>query len=107
MKQMMNLFYEFDKASVYDIHEVNSSFASGSLKVLYLGENRNGSSFTKAAVERALPSLKNVPIVCHWDYESGQIGGHDMELVCSDDGGMRIRNLTERRARSCEIQIFN
>ena len=95
MKQMMNLFYEFDNASVYDIHEVNSSFASGSLKVLYLGENRNGSSFTKEAVERALPSLKNVPIVCHWDYESGQIGGHDMELVCSDDGGMRIRNLTE------------
>lgn len=95
MKQMMNLFYEFDRASVYDIHEVNSSFASGSLKVLYLGENRNGSSFTKEAVERALPSLKNVPIVCHWDYESGQIGGHDMELVCSDDGGMRIRNLTE------------
>lgn len=95
MKQMMNLFYEFDKASVYDIHEVNSSFASGSLKVLYLGENRNGSSFTKAAVERALPSLKNVPIVCHWDYESGQIGGHDMELVSTDDGGLRIRNLTE------------
>lgn len=91
----MNLFYEFDKASVYDIHEVNSSFASGSLKVLYLGDNRNGSHFTKDAVERALPSLLNVPIVCHWDYESGEIGGHDIEVVSTDDGGLRLRNLTE------------
>lgn len=95
MGQMMNLFYEFDKASVYDIHEVNSSFASGSLKVLYLGENRNGSYFSKDAVERALPSLKNVPIVCHWDYEACEIGGHDMDVVTDNDGNLRLRNLTE------------
>ncbi len=92
----MNLFFDFDdKASVYDIHEVNSSFASGSLKVLYLGENRNGSFFTKDAVERALPSLKNVPIVCHWDYESREIGGHDVDVVSDADGNLALRNLTE------------
>lgn len=91
----MNLFYELDHASVYNIHEVNSSFASGSLKVLYLGNNRNGSHFTKQAVERALPSLKNVPIVCHWDRDAGEIGGHDVELSHSDNGSIRFINLTE------------
>lgn len=95
MGQMMNLFFDFDKASVYDIREVNSSFARGSLKVLYLGENRNGSYFTKDAVERALPSLKNVPIVCHWDSESGEIGGHDMEVAVDSSGELYLKNLTE------------
>lgn len=95
MGQMMNLFFDFDKASVYDIREVNSSFASGSLKVLYLGENRNGSYFSRAAVERALPSLKNVPIVCHWDRDANEIGGHDMEVVMNDSGDLSLRNLTE------------
>lgn len=106
MGQMMNLFYDFDKASVYDIHEVNSSFASGSLKVLYLGDNRNGSHFTRDAVERALPSLKNVPIVCHWDYDAGEIGGHDVDIVSTDDGGFRFRNLTEPCGVVPEHAIF-
>lgn len=92
---MMNLFFDFNNASVYNIREVNSSFASGSLKVMYLGENRNGSYFSKDAVEKALPSLKNVPIVCHWDRDAGEIGGHDMELEISDSGKMSLRNLTE------------
>jgi hypothetical protein len=46
-------------------------------------------------VEKALPSLYNVPIVCHWDYEANEIGSHDMELVTDDEGNMRLRNLTE------------
>lgn len=95
MGQMMNLFFDCGQASVYDIREVNTSFAKGSLKVLYLGKNRNGSYFSKEAVERALPSLHNVPIVCHWDREAGEIGGHDVELVVDDDGKMSLLNLTE------------
>ena len=73
MGVLMTIPYEFQTASLYDIRELNASFATGSLKVMYLGGNRNGSYFTKDAVERALPSLKNVPIVCHWDEEAGEI----------------------------------
>lgn len=91
----MSLIYEFDGASVSNIKEVNSSFASGSLKVMYLGANRNGSFFSRDAVEKALPTLKNVPIVCHWDDEAGEIGGHDVEVVANEDGSLRLKNLTE------------
>lgn len=95
MKRLMNLYYESDEPTVFNLREINSSFASGSLKVMYTGKNRNGSSISKSAVKKALPSLKNVPIVCHWDPTSKEIGGHDMEIVYGDDGSMKLRNLTE------------
>lgn len=93
--QSMNISYEFSEKIISDIVEVNSSFASGSLKVMYVGSNRNGSSISKEAVERALPTLANVPIVCHWDHEVGEIGGHDVEAVRDQNGLLRLRNLTE------------
>lgn len=95
MKKNLSLVYEFSGASVSDIKEINSSFASGSLKVMYLGANRNGSFFSRESVEKALPTLHNVPIVCHWDDEAGEIGGHDVEVVASEDGSLRLKNLTE------------
>ena len=65
MKKNLSLVYEFSGASVSDIKEINSSFASGSLKVMYLGANRNGSFFSIESVEKAVPTVHNVPIVCH------------------------------------------
>ena len=91
----MRIGYELDGVSVTDIQDINSSFAVGKLKVMYLGDNRNGTRFSKEAVEDAFNSLKNVPIVCHWDAEAGEIGGHDIELVKDDNGRYRIKNLTE------------
>lgn len=95
MGNMMNVAFSFDEASVYNVRELNSTFAVGSLRVMYTGPNRNGSFMSRSTVEEALPSLYNVPIVCHWDPEIKEIGSHDMELVTDDDGNMRIRNLTE------------
>lgn len=95
MGRIMKLAFAFDEASVYDVREINSTFAVGSLKVMYTGENRNGSFMSRSAVEKALPSLYNVPIVCHWDYQANEIGSHDVELVTDGDGNMRLRNLTE------------
>lgn len=95
MSVVMSVPFEFSNASVYDIREVNSSFAVGTLKVMYLGKNRNGSHFNKEAVQKALPSLYNVPIVCHWDGENEEIGGHDMTVVSDKDGNLRLKTLTE------------
>lgn len=92
---VMSVPFEFANAAITNVHEINSSFASGTLRVMYLGGNRNGSFFTKDAVTRALPSLKNVPIVCHWMDDAGEIGGHDIKIVSDDSGNMRIKNLTE------------
>ena len=95
MGVLMNIPFSFNCASIYNIKEINSSFATGTLKVMYLGDNRNGSHFSKNAVEKALPSLCNVPIVCHWDDQSGMIGGHDIDVVKTEDGSLRLKNLTE------------
>jgi hypothetical protein len=95
MGTLMSIPCEFSCVSLYDIREINSSFAVGTLKVMYLGNNRNGSHFSKDAVEKALPSLRNVPIVCHWDDEAEEIGGHDIAVVADNDGALRIKNLTE------------
>lgn len=95
MSVVMSIPYEFSGASITNVKEINSSFASGTLKVMYLGGNRNGSFFAKDAVNRALPTLKNVPIVCHWNDEVGEIGGHDVTVVSDDTGKLRIKNLTE------------
>lgn len=41
MGRIMNVFCESGNASVYNIREVNSSFAVASLDVMYTGENPN------------------------------------------------------------------
>jgi len=83
------------KARLADIREINTSFAVGTLYVMYTGDNRNQSDITKDAVIDALPSLYNVPIVCHWNAQTEEIGGHDIELITGNDGKKRIRNLTD------------
>ena len=87
--------FDSEKVSIFNIRDINSSFAYGSLKVMYLGDNRNKTHFSKDNVKRALPSLRNVPIVCHYDDTTGEIGGHDVELVRNAKGDLKLKNLTE------------
>ena len=84
----------FDDASLSDITDLNASFATGKLRVMYTGENRNGSAFSPEVVENALPTLRNIPIVAHYDIDANSIGSHDVGLV-RDENGIRFRNLTE------------
>ena len=95
MNKRMSVFCESGTVSVYNVKEVNSSFAVGSLDIMYTGKNPNKSNISRDVVEAALPSLYNVPIVCNWDPDSREIGGHDVEFVRDEDGSVRMRNLTE------------
>lgn len=95
MGEKMSVDYSNKQSVIYNIRDVNSSFAHGSLRVMYLGNNRNKSHFSKESVNRALPTLFNVPIVCHWDENSGKIGGHDIDVTTNSDGQIIIKNLTE------------
>ena len=83
MLKKMRLYFE--DTSLSDLKDVNHSFATGTLKVMYTGDNQNGSSFSQEVVEAALPSIANIPIVAHYDRDLNQIGSHDMELVIKDD----------------------
>lgn len=94
MRKHMNVFCESASASLYNIREVNSSFAVASLDIMYTGKNPNRSDIGREETENALPTLYNVPIVCNWDPDTREIGGHDVEFVRDDDGTVRMRNLT-------------
>lgn len=91
----MNLEFGFKGASFFNIREVNSSFAVGSLKAMYVGANKNKSDLEKDIVEAALPTLYNVPIVCNYKFEENVIGGHDVTVARNNDGELRVRVLTE------------
>lgn len=90
MSQELTLTYE---SEISDICKLNSSFDKGVLKICYVGKNRNGSYLSKEVIEKSFPSLFNCPVVCNYDRETDTLGGHDMELVKSDDN-LKIVNLT-------------
>lgn len=82
-------------SSLTDFCEFNSSFDKGVLGVAYPGVNRNKSNITKAAFEKAIKSMYNVPVVCHYIREEDKFGGHDMDIVADKDGKLELINLTE------------
>lgn len=60
-------------------------FSKARVTVMYHGENPNRSSFSKWDVEKAVPSLKNIPIVGYFSEEEENFGGHERSLVVEDD----------------------
>lgn len=94
MGNVMSIFCDDGNVSVYNIKEVNSSFATASLDIMYTGNNRNKSNIEQEVIEAAIPTLFNTPIVCNYDAEAREIGGHDMEVMKDKDGNISVRNLT-------------
>lgn len=64
-----------------EVEELNSSFATGLMRICYHGKNRNGWVIPKATLEAAIPTFFNCPIVARYDRKRDKIGEHDMELV--------------------------
>lgn len=93
MRQIMNLQFETNHASVYNQQDLNSNFAEGSLRVMYTGANRNHSFIDRESVEAALPSLYNVPIVANYIVEDNMIGGHDVGVTKDENGKPRLKHL--------------
>lgn len=106
MMEILTLPYHTDGKCVYDIEDINQSFARGKLKIMYTGKNRNGSFISKEAVERALPTLYNVPIVAHYDRDDNVIGSHDVELRRDGDGELKLSQLTEPCGVVPESAVF-
>lgn len=75
--------------------EQNSSFDKGILRVCYTGKNHNGSFISKETFEKCMPSIYNCPIVCRYDRETDTIGAHDVDVVRTADGGLRMINVTQ------------
>lgn len=92
MSKVLQLKYE---TSLTDITERNSSFDSGTLRICYVGKNRNNSYISKKTLEEAIPSLYNCPVVCNYNVETDSIGGHDVDILTDDNGNLRMINATQ------------
>ena len=75
-----------------EFSKLNEQFIKASCYVMALGKNRNGSHFSKEAVVDALDSLYFIPVVAHLLYDEDNnkwyVGGHDRELVVTENGLM-------------------
>lgn len=70
--------------SISDIKPVNPLFSTCKVKVMYTGVNRNKSTISRQAVEKALPTLANIPIVGEFSVENQDFKGHGGSIDLSD-----------------------
>ncbi|UGO51082.1 myosin II heavy chain [Bacillus phage vB_BanS_Nate] len=64
------------QASISDVKQVHPLFSTCKVRTLYTGQNRNMSNITKESVERALPTIYNIPIVGEFSMEAKDYKGH-------------------------------
>lgn len=93
MSEHNSLHFQYP-SKITDIVAVNESFDSCVLRICYHGKNRNGSVIPKGVIESALPTMSYCPIVTNYDIDTGEIGGHDVEIVADDNGNVKMVNLT-------------
>ena len=79
---------------VLNYEELNDSFANATVAIAYTGKNRNGSFISKEAFLDAIPTLKNVPIVGHYNEDTKSFGEHDSYYEKDDDGDIKLVNMT-------------
>ncbi|HBN06029.1 MAG TPA: hypothetical protein DD434_09645, partial [Bacteroidales bacterium] len=69
--------------------KINDEFTKCHCYIMALGKNRNFSYFTKDAVQNAIPTLFNIPVVAHIKTKADgtpYTGVHDRQLIIDDDG---------------------
>lgn len=71
--------------TIKDVEKINPLFSKCKAYILYKDDNRNGSYLSKEAVEDAIPSLYNIPIVGEYLKEKDNFGSHGGKLEIKDD----------------------
>lgn len=84
-KKTLNLPLSFEQTGFRD-----ERFTKVRVKVMHNGQNFNGSTFYDEAIEKAAPSLKNVPLLAFIKKIDGtdqsDFGGHEVEFKITEDG---------------------
>ena len=60
-------------------------FTKVKARILYTGENRNNSYITDSAVQKALPTLFNIPIIGEYNESTDNFGSHGGKLEITDE----------------------
>lgn len=71
---------------VKEVEQINPLFSKVKIYVMYDGVNRNGSYMSKEAINNALYSIYNIPIVGEYYEDKDNFGGHGGKLELSDEG---------------------
>ena len=79
--------------SFSDFKDINPNFAIGKMRIAYAGRNRNKTEISKDVFEEAIPTMFNCPVVARYDREKNMFGGHDIEVVVSDNA-IKVVNAT-------------
>ena len=72
--------------TIFDVVDLNKSFAAAKCLVCYAGRNKNKSDISKTKLLDALPSMKNIPVVGRYDVEKDDFGSHDLKVITTNDG---------------------
>ncbi len=91
---MNNKTFNLDFGTTFtDIKDINHNFAIGKMRIAYAGRNRNMTDISKEVFEEAIPTMFNCPVVVRYDREKNMFGGHDIEVVVSDNA-IKVVNAT-------------
>ena len=80
--------------SIGDLERVNERFAKVKIRIAYEGENRNKSYISKETFEKAIPTLKYVPVVGYYMEHEKMFDGHTEKLEIIDDE-ITLKTLTK------------
>lgn len=67
-----------------NFEKINPQFSRVKIYVMYHGANRNGSFMNKETIEKAIPSIFNIPVVGEYLKENDNFGGHGGKLEITD-----------------------
>lgn len=87
MKLSVNTSIPISFEKVEDIHD--GRFTKVKIYLMHTGKNLNNSFFSKEVVEKAIPSLSNIPILGFIEvdnYNQSDFKGHEQRLVIDNDG---------------------
>ena len=80
-------------SKIIPVKPVNEQFTLCKCYVMAIGKNQNKSNILKEAVDDAMPSLFNIPVVGHLyvdDKGEYRMGGHDVTLKQNENGKYEI-----------------
>lgn len=65
------------------VEQINEEFGKYRCRVMALGKNRNGSYFSRKAVDEAIPSIKSIPIIgfLYEDENGWHMKGHEHDVI--------------------------
>lgn len=90
-KNIFSLSLDIDFSSEQKISDLISKY---NVRVLYLGENRNGSYFTKEVVDNMINTLGGIPVIGHYDAEKKDFLGHgDLRVIVTEEGEVETKKV--------------